>query len=234
MTKPRRASGGRFAVQLALIAAAGLAIGVVSQRVTATGGESPPGEAAAPTFQPAGARLEVSGATNGGRTASWMMPEHDTYDAVKTAGVLDRSVFEQFESETRVAAFAERREVFLRDTYVPVMERLAPGTSVDSIECRAGSCRIVVRTGGDDWARSLQYYLAWGDKVGLRTIEEGAEGAVYEVVALSSRETREHAWFEQVAGDRLRRIEPDLVHLRDHPGDEDAGSTPTPTGVPMP
>jgi hypothetical protein len=151
-----------------------------------------------------------------------MVVDDDEYDAVKTAAFLDRSNFEQFETETRVAAFADRREEFLRTVYVPAMERLAPGASVDSIECRAGSCRIVVRTGGDDWARSLQYHLAWGDKVELRTIEEGAEGAVYEVVALSSSETRDHAWFERVAGARLRRIEPDLVYLRDHPSDDDA------------
>lgn len=124
-----------------------------------------------------------------------------------------RDMLEVFEHEARDPAFAPRREAFLRRAYGGVLARVAPGVSIDDLECKTSTCVIALSLPDDPWAHDVVSWLPWGDR--RRTTDVAGEDArvAVEVVATYSSESLAHDYFEQAAADVLHRIEVGLVEL---------------------
>lgn len=142
--------------------------------------------------------------------------EREREVGIGTAGVThrrNRDMLEQFAQEPRDAAFADRREAYLRRVYGGMLQRLAPGTSVTELECRTSVCVIEVTLPDDPWAHDVVGWLPWGDRRSTTDVVASDGRLTTEIVAEYAAETRGHDYFEQVADDTLHRIELGLVEL---------------------
>lgn len=147
--------------------------------------------------------------------AAMVAPLNPRYDAIFASAYLNLSPLEVFERESRVAAFADRREQFLPRAYGPLLEELIPTATVPDVECRTRCCLVHVRAPNGEWSKAVQYHLAWGDLASVKShvFADGGEG--YEITACSSPATSVHEYFETVTATRLARVAPDLRALRD-------------------
>jgi hypothetical protein len=148
-----------------------------------------------------------------GAAASWRDNASPQYDPSRAASYWQIDLFELFQREPRNGGFATRREEFLRRVYGGMLDRLAPGSTIDELECRTATCVIQVSLPDDDWSHDVVSWLPWGDR--RRTTDVvGPEGRrTVEILAAYSSETRAHDYFEQVAADVLGRMEIGLIEL---------------------
>lgn len=143
-----------------------------------------------------------------------LAPGHVAYSPAHAVIADGLDTFEAFERERRDEAFAGRREQFLREHVAAVLARHHPAMEIAAIECRNGSCLIVLDAPAEPWSTTLANAVGWGRVHEVR-VGEPIDGRVtIEVAALMDRELLDHATYERYLRDWRQRVAPDLDALR--------------------